>query len=817
MTGSEAGRLAVWAVVGVALLASGFALAGLPLLEAPGWELATALALLAAAAGGPAGIAAARRELRRAAPGEAPDRPAPSPLRAAARSAAAVAGAQAALAAGAAARTALLTPCSATAGLAFLPVLALPSAVLAASLGTLAGLAAGGRRLRAGLLYAGLAALSLGTSLLEAWRGPAAYVLDPLLGTWPGPIYDEALSVDRRLFLSRLETLAWAAAAVAAAALLARRRARPPAPGAAAGRLPAPALALLLSLCAVGGLRLAAAATGDRATHGRIARALGGRIEGARCDLRYPSEKARAEAERLWRGCELDAAEIAGALGLPDPPRVRVWLYRSADEKRRLTGAGRTDFTKPWLREVHVLDAPGGPASLRHELVHALAGPVAGGPLGVPARAGIWVNAGLVEGLAVALDLPRGEWTAHEQARAMRDLGLLPPASRLVEPAGFLAAPPARAYAASGSLLRFLLERHGPAPVRRAYGGAPFAEAFGRPLPALEADWLAFLDGIPVPPELAAEAEARFRPGGLLARRCAREVAGLEARARALLGTGRGPEAAALWRRAAALSADPADLRAAGDALRASDPAAAERTWAEALAALGPGASRPALRAALLDAIGDARWRSGEEAAAAARWREALLLRPGGFQSRLLQAKLAAAADPALAPAAEWLAGGAGGGAPGTTPSALVAPSPLGGGPSASGALPSPPGGPAAGVPPALARLSALDHPLAAYLAGRAAAARGDPRAAAERLERALLGELPGPAFRVEALRVLGEARCASGDLAGALAAFAELARTSPREAERERALAAARRCEAERAAAARDAAHVEGGGVPSR
>ncbi len=69
MTGSEPRRAAMWVAVGLALLAAGFALAGLPLLEAPGWELATLAALVAALAGAPAGIAAARSQLSRPAVG----------------------------------------------------------------------------------------------------------------------------------------------------------------------------------------------------------------------------------------------------------------------------------------------------------------------------------------------------------------------------------------------------------------------------------------------------------------------------------------------------------------------------------------------------------------------------------------------------------------------------------------------------------------------------------------------------------------------------------------------------------------------------
>ena len=729
------------AAAGGLLAALGFRLAGLPLLEAPGWELGMVAALLAVLAGAPLGIGAARREL---------PRERPSASRAFAGAAGRVVLLQSALVGGAAIRTALLTPCSVVHGFAFVPAVALPSALAAAALGVLAGFLARGRPLPSALLYAAGIAVSLAATLLEGWLGPASYLLDPFLGIWPGPIYDEALALDRRLLLFRLATLAWTGVMLGVAQAVAARRRTPP--HRARGALAVTGLALL----AVAVVRVVGALTGDLATRAGMDRALGGRIAGARCDLHYPREKPAADAERLFRDCQADVAEVAAALGIVHPPVVKVWVHRSTEEKRRLVGAGRTEFTKPWLAEIHVLDAPGGPPALRHEIVHAVGGRVAGGALGVPARLGVLVDAGLVEGLAVALEVPRGEWTVHEWARAMKDLGLLPKAASLVEPAGFFSAPAARAYGASGSFLAFLLERRGPGPVLRAYAGTPFAEAFGVPPERMEGEWHAFLDALPVPPELAVAAEARFRPAGLLGRRCARETAGLEARAQAAGIRGEPAVAAGLWRRAARLSGDPADLRGAGDALRWSDPAAADTAYVEALATLGAGS--PAQRSAVIEARGDLAWRSGDAPGAAARFREALELHPDRARARLLTAKVAAATDPALAAAAPWLLG--------------------------------------AGEPDAAMRaLAASTDPLGPYLAGRYAASRGDPAAAIPLLERALAGPLPSVAFRVEALSTLAAARCRLGDVAGAREDWSRLERTTDREADRQRARHAAMRC----------------------
>ena len=116
---TRAGQLALQAAGAGLVAALGFRLAGLPLLEAPGWELGMAAALLGVAVGAPAGVLRARRELLGGSP---------SALRAFAGAAGFAALLQLVLVGGAALRTALLTPSSPTFGLAFVPVVAPPSA-----------------------------------------------------------------------------------------------------------------------------------------------------------------------------------------------------------------------------------------------------------------------------------------------------------------------------------------------------------------------------------------------------------------------------------------------------------------------------------------------------------------------------------------------------------------------------------------------------------------------------------------------------------------------------------------------------------------
>src|SRR5439155_17820838 len=124
-------------------------------------------------------------------------------------------------------------------------------------------------------------------------------------------------------------------------------------------------------------------------------------------------------------------------------------------------------FTKPWLHQIHTNDEPVPHHILRHELVHALGADLAGGPWGVPG--GLVPQMAFIEGIAVAGDWPPGEFTVHEETRAMKELGRMPDLARLFRPGLFYAESGAVAYTAAGSFIRYLWETRGAELVREAY------------------------------------------------------------------------------------------------------------------------------------------------------------------------------------------------------------------------------------------------------------------------------------------------------------------------------------------------------------
>jgi hypothetical protein len=489
------------AIAALLIAGGGSALVMVPLFGVPGYELSEAIALLCGVLGGVIGAAAGFQE-RRLLQGKDP-RPANALRVDSAFSAATLATVSAFTLLASLALFPLLSsilyalvksPCDPWKAIGFYPLLVLPSALMAAAAGVFCALL-GRRWWTAALLYVGLV---LGSALITAWPiyfGPQAFAYNHFGGYFPGPLYDEALAIRGALAWFRLQSFAVALLIWLLTAFLLDMK---------NGNLtyphlrPASALALGLVAFGIFTLEERASALGFRSSDDFVAEKLGGKRESEHLVLYYPRGKPKQEIERLTRDLEYRYSQIAEFLGAAPASKLKVWLYRSAEEKQLLVGAAHTQFSKPWRYELHINDSAFPHSVVKHELVHAMAAAFGTGPFKVTSRFGVWTHIGIVEGLAVAADNPVNELTLHEWAAGMRKQQLMPDIRKLLSPAGFYAAAAARAYTAAGSFLRYLADTHGPEKLRRLYAHGDFQDAYGQSVNELATEWERFLDGLPL-------------------------------------------------------------------------------------------------------------------------------------------------------------------------------------------------------------------------------------------------------------------------------------------------------------------------------
>lgn len=299
---------------------------------------------------------------------------------------------------------------------------------------------------------------------------------------------------------------------------------------------------------------------------------------------------------------------------------IHLWLHGDRTEQARWTGAQHVDFAMPWRRELHIASIAVPHRSLGHELAHVVASEKSDTFLKVPSRLLVLHNAAVTEGLAMALTpelVVEQGLTLREQAAAMRQAGRAPDLETLFSLNRFLGEEPSRAYVAAGALVESIVADAGdaaPAAIERLYKGAGSLSSVAEDEAALIAAHETALMALPLPPDAAGFAAARFRRQSVLDEVCDPELA---ATAEALRAQARGGDVAGAIAGVSALAGDEADgsfsdlfaeVRAAGDV----------DGGVQLLTKLVELAPTPAERAVRGLALGSEQWRAGDERAALA-------------------------------------------------------------------------------------------------------------------------------------------------------------------------------------------------------
>ncbi len=371
---------------------------------------------------------------------------------------------------------------------------------------------------------------------------PAIFSYNMFYGYFPGLSYDELLPLNATLVLFRALTLLAGAALLWLAALVVRYAHTGDTTTqkgvhllrAMVSRRHLPVtLTIVLLAAAVAVFRCE---LGFESTASFVEKTLGNRHETEHFVIYYQSE-SEPDIRLLAAAHEFHLRSVLNTFALPGTERIRSYVYPSADSKRRLMGAGSTEITKPWNREVHITRQSVN-GTLRHELVHIVAA-----PFGAPVLHAS-LSTGLVEGLAMAVDGRWGYRTLHQYAAAMRAAGVAPDIRTLMTITGFASRSSSVSYVLAGSFCRFLIDTHGIGPLLSVYGSGTYEEAFRRPLPVLIASWQRFLDSIAVGESERASVDVLFRQPSIFGKVCPRLAAKNLREARRLVTDRRYEEAA---------------------------------------------------------------------------------------------------------------------------------------------------------------------------------------------------------------------------------------------------------------------------------
>ncbi len=494
--------------------------------------------------------------------------------------------------------------------------------------------------------------LGAAVSVLPRWRLPAALAVlggevgallwrlawyppitghEWLIGYFSGSLYDEALSLPAALLWHRLLLLLVCTAVVLV--LEASWRAQ-------AGRSWRGLAAVLAAVLVSAG--------GISSHHAQLGIAL------SRAVVIYYDPGSFSEERLALLGAEheLRYAHHVDFFGF-DPVAERgeklgSFVYPDRVVQKRLMGSRSTLVARPWTGEMHIRWPGYGQSALGHELAHLFSAEFGAGPLRLPARGGLGVDIGLLEGIAEAADWPADELPPHQAAAALRQLDLAPDLRGLFTATGFWSEPSGRAYHLVGSFVRYLIETYGIEPFKQAYTHSDFQAAYGRGVVDLITEWEGFIDALSVSDAEREMAAYRYRRSSIFEKVCARTIAELRRQARAAAGRQDLQEARALWEQIVAFEPGSTEHR-----LSLAEALAAEGHPGRALAEVEELLSwelSMAWRARVLELQGDLLWADDRPEEAAAAYAESLGAGlPDGTRRRLEVKRLGALSAPAAA------------------------------------------------------------------------------------------------------------------------------------------------------------------------
>lgn len=318
--------------------------------------------------------------------------------------------------------------------------------------------------------------------LVEFYFNPQIYFYNPIFGFYPGTIYDEDLNVDAVLLLYRFfNFLFFSILGLYAYFPLVKRK---------FNRLQVLlATAVIISL-----FFLFKPALNFSTTFSKMTNELGKSLQTRHLNIYYP-EQLEKEEPIVLVGIkhEYYFEQVTKELQLQNQRKVVSFIYNNPLQKRKLFGSGNANVAKPWSNQIY-LNYSTYDISLKHELVHVLAGDFGTTPLLVAEN----FNTAMIEGIAMAIENDYDGYPVHYMAKMADQAGYKFPISKLFSGLSFFSQFPTVSYIYAGSFIKYLIDKYGIEKIKNLYSDIDFPKYFNKSIVELEQEYNNYLASLEI-------------------------------------------------------------------------------------------------------------------------------------------------------------------------------------------------------------------------------------------------------------------------------------------------------------------------------
>lgn len=351
-------------------------------------------------------------------------------------------------------------------------------------------------------------------SLWKLYSGLPLFLYNPVIGFFPGPLYDEAVPVTQTLVIYRAITVLWGVLFLLLLKVLngiSFQRAR------AFDFISFVVVILVLIISYSYKNEIGFSYSRDY-VKGEI---LPGSLETENFIIYYDPGTHKAEyIDLIAEDHEWRYKQLSEFLNLDSGDKIRSYIYPDVDTRKKIVGAGETTIANPVHKEIHLIYDSFPHPILKHELVHVMAGDFGSDYLKISPKIG------LLEGIAVAAAWNGNGYTRHQWSKSIIENNMAPDIEDIIG-FGFWYAPPRVSYTLMGSFSRYLIDTYGIENFKKLYKTGDFT-VYAKSLGELSSEWREFLNGVYTPEDAMAIAESKFGEPSIFEATCPRRVAALK-------------------------------------------------------------------------------------------------------------------------------------------------------------------------------------------------------------------------------------------------------------------------------------------------
>lgn len=320
--------------------------------------------------------------------------------------------------------------------------------------------------------------------VFEIYCNPQIYFYNPIIGFFPGTIYDEAIDVDLKLIIYRMLNVLYFGSVV----FFVFRTL-----GSSSKHLLRITWLVLLLLPIA--FIILSPHFGYSITMFRVKDELNKSITSEHYEIHYSSALNDSLIKVIALHHEFYYSELEKYFKEKPREKIISLIFSSREQKKRLFGSANADVAKPWIPEIYIT-AESYDKTLKHEIAHCFAG-VFGSNI---FKVADYFNPSLIEGIAMAADPAYDDVDLDYVAALAFTHGFKINVSALFKSFNFFVHPSSLGYIVAGSFIKFLNDKYGIDPFKKLYTDMDFPKHYGQELPELVNEFETHLSNRFMPP-----------------------------------------------------------------------------------------------------------------------------------------------------------------------------------------------------------------------------------------------------------------------------------------------------------------------------